>query len=145
MPITVKDALGLADFDLAVVAVLEGCNVGCPSLMVGLFAKPLAVAEPANAERDAALRLVRGVALLDADTDGIDDDATGAGTAAVTSGCGHRATTSPETRTPLSATGPATRANRTTRRGFSARRGRGRAKLVLPRVARPKRYLSRGV
>ena len=158
MPVTLRDALSATDFDVEDFGVLKGRNDGCLCFAVGaaFSANDVSVRRECwslgvvRAE-ELVVRLGREEGLEAAGGSGV--LTTGAGTAAVYSARGQKAAATPEPRTPISATGATTRATRTIGwgrnarrgRGCSARRGRGPAKVLLTRVARPKRYLCAGV
>jgi hypothetical protein len=157
VPVTLRDALSPTGFEVEALGVLKGRNDGCPCFVVGaafslndvsVRREFWSLGVPAE---ELVVRLGREEGLEAAAGSGV--RTTGAGTAAVYSARGQKAAATPAPRTPISATGATTRATRTTGRGrnarrgrcCSARRGRGPAKVLLPRVARPKRYLGSGV
>jgi hypothetical protein len=110
----------------ALAAVVDGANVGGFSLADGLARNALAEAALLTGGREASSRLVRAEALPVGVSVGV---ATGAGTAAVYSGCGQMATATPEARIPVKAIGATTRPTRTASGGRRARRGRERANV----------------
>ena len=157
MPVTFRDAPSPTDFDVEALGVLKGRNDGCPCFVVGaaFSANDVTVRRESLSlgllAEELVVRLGREDGLEAAAGSGV--RTTGAGTAAVYSARGQKAAATPEPKTPISATGATTRVTRTMGRGrnarrgrcCSARRGRGPAKVLLPRVARPKRYLGSGV
>ena len=119
MPVALSETLLAA-------ALADGAKVGGFSLAEGLARNALAEVELLTAGREASSRLTRAEARAVAVWVGV---ATGAGTAAVYSGCGQMATATPVARTPMKAIGVTTRPTRTASGGRSARRGRERANL----------------
>jgi hypothetical protein len=139
MPVAVSETLLAAA--LGDGALDEGANVGGFSLVEGLARNAFAEGELLTAGREGSPRLTRGEALALAVWVGV---ATGAGTAAVYSGCGQMATATAEATTPMKAIGATTRPTRTASGGRSARRGRERANPNhSPEYIRPRsnRYL----